>query len=90
MLQTISIVVSGKVQGVYYRQSTKEKALVIGVSGTVKNLKDGNVFIVATGTKEQLEQLSKWCKQGPPGANVVNVIVEDVPLMLFEKFSIVQ
>jgi acylphosphatase len=49
MLQTISITVIGLVQGVYYRQSTKEKALELGISGFVKNLPDGNVRILATG-----------------------------------------
>ena len=60
MLQTISITISGLVQGVYYRQSTKEKALELGIAGIVKNLPDGNVFILATGTGEQLDQLVQW------------------------------
>ena len=77
MLQTISITVSGIVQGVFYRQSTKEKALELGISGIVKNLPDGNVYIVATGTSGQLDQLVQWCKQGPPRAKVTAVNVEE-------------
>src|SRR5690349_14995665 len=78
MEQTISITVSGMVQGVYYRQSTKEKALELGISGRVKNLPDGNVHILATGTAELLDQLVQWCKQGPPHAKVTGVQVENV------------
>ena len=48
-------------QGVYYRQSTKEKALELGISGIVKNLPNGNVQILATGTDDQLDQLVQWC-----------------------------
>ena len=57
MLQTISIVVKGKVQGVFYRQSTREKAKGLGIRGTVKNLENGNVEIIATGTPEQIANM---------------------------------
>ncbi|THU39968.1 acylphosphatase [Niastella caeni] len=88
MEQTISITVSGVVQGVYYRQSTKEKALELGVSGIVKNLPDGDVQIVATGTADQLEQLVQWCKQGPPHAKVTAVNVEETTKQVFMGFAI--
>jgi acylphosphatase len=88
MLQTISITVSGIVQGVYYRQSTKEKALELGISGIVKNLPDGNVHILAAGTTEQLDQLVQWCKQGPRHAKVTSVDVERVDEQVFMGFVI--
>lgn len=88
MLQTISITVSGIVQGVYYRQSTKEKALELGISGIVKNLPDGNVHILATGTSELLDQLVQWCKQGPKHAKVTEVNVENVEVQKFFGFTI--
>ena len=88
MEQTISITVSGMVQGVYYRQSTKEKALELGISGLVKNLPDGNVQILATGTADQLDQLVQWCKQGPPHAKVTGVQVEQVAPEVFMGFVI--
>ena len=88
MLQTISITVSGVVQGVFYRQSTKEKALELGISGLVKNLPDGNVQIVATGTSDQLDQLVQWCKQGPSRAKVTEVNVEQVTQQVFMGFVI--
>jgi acylphosphatase len=88
MLQTISITVIGIVQGVFYRQSTKEKALELGISGIVENLPDGNVHIVATGTSVQLDQLVQWCKQGPPRAKVTAVNVEEVTQQVFMGFVI--
>lgn len=88
MLQTISITVSGQVQGVYYRQSTKEKALELGVSGIVKNLPDGDVHILATGTADQLDKLVIWCKQGPPHAKVAGVQVKEVDPQVFMGFAI--
>ena len=90
MLQTVEINVSGRVQGVFYRQSTKEKALELGIKGKVMNLDDGNVKIIATGTKEQLNKLADWCKTGPPKARVTNVDVQELSLQSFENFSIVR
>jgi acylphosphatase len=88
MVQTISITVSGFVQGVFYRQSTKEKALELGISGIVKNLPDGNVHIVATGTRDQLDQLVQWCRQGPPRAKVTAVNIEEEAPQVFMGFVI--
>ncbi len=88
MQQTISIIVTGKVQGVFYRQSTKEKAVVLGLTGKVMNLPDGTVKIVATGSSESLDLFTAWCKQGPPKAIVKLVTVETVPLQVFKKFTI--
>jgi acylphosphatase len=87
-MKTISITVSGKVQGVFYRQSTKEKAVASGITGTVENLKNGDVHIVATGTEEQLAALTTWCHQGPSRAVVNKVEIKELPLQLFERFSI--
>lgn len=90
MLQTISITVTGKVQGVFFRQSTKETALQLDITGEVKNMDDGNVKIIATGTKQQLDVLIEWCKKGPPKAVVTNVHVKNLPLQEFVCFSIVR
>jgi acylphosphatase len=90
MEQTISITVSGMVQGVYYRQSTKEKAVELGISGMVKNLPDGKVHILATGTSDQLDQLVQWCKQGPPHAKVTDVHVENLAREVFMGFAIMR
>lgn len=90
MLKTVSIIVTGKVQGVFYRQSTKEKATALDIKGEVKNLQDETVCIIASGTAEQLKQLIEWCRQGPPRAKVTNVLVEEMNLKSFDTFSIVR
>lgn len=88
MLKTVSIKVIGKVQGVFFRQSTKEKAIALGIGGTVRNQPDGSVYILATGTNEQLKELSDWCTQGPPRASVSSIEINEQPLESFSGFSI--
>lgn len=76
MKVTVGILVKGKVQGVYYRQLTREQAIKIGVTGFVQNLKDGDVYLVAQGSEEQLQHLIIWCKRGPLLARVDSVSQE--------------
>lgn len=90
MLETIRLIVEGKVQGVFYRQSTREKAIALGITGTVKNLPDGRVEIIATGTPEQLNRLTRWCNQGPPDAVVTKVSSTPLPLQSFHNFIIIR
>jgi acylphosphatase len=90
MQKTISIEVAGKVQGVYYRQSTLQYATAHQLTGTVKNNPDGNVLIVATGSPEQLEALIDWCKKGPLRAVVTNVLVQEQSFQIFTNFSIIR
>ena len=81
MIKQIEITVTGKVQGVFFRERTKGEASKVGIVGTVKNLPYGNqVFIVAQGEEEKLAQLIGWCHQGPPTAVVEKVEVIDVPV----------
>lgn len=88
MQHTLSIIISGKVQGVYFRQSAKEKALALGLTGQVKNLRDGKVYIIVTGIQEQLRIFTDWCKKGPPRAVVAGVEITELPLKLFDNFTI--
>jgi acylphosphatase len=88
MLKTVSILIQGKVQGVWYRQSSKEKALSLGIGGSVSNQPDGSVSITATGTAEQLNEFIAWCRQGPPRALVIHVDVKELPQQIFEGFEI--
>lgn len=90
MLQSISITVDGLVQGVFYRQSTKAKAVELGITGEIKNKPDGTVYILATGTEAQLNNLVDWCKKGPEMAIVTKVNVENITLQAFKGFSIVK
>ncbi|MBS1566981.1 MAG: acylphosphatase [Bacteroidetes bacterium] len=77
-------------QGVFYRQSTREKAVSLGLAGTVRNNPDGSVTVVASGDKEQLDELVSWCRQGPPSARVNNVVVREESLQSFNDFKIVR
>jgi len=87
-MKTLSIIVSGKVQGVFYRQSTKELAIALELKGHVKNLPDDTVEIVVTGEDEQIDKLVKWCHVGPPKAEVADVVVSELSLQTFDKFVI--
>ena len=65
--------VSGRVQGVYFRASTREQALRLGLSGHARNLDDGRVEVLAFGEDEAVEALARWLQQGPPTARVAAV-----------------
>lgn len=67
---TRRFVVTGRVQGVYYRASTREKALQLRLLGYAKNLSDGSVEVVASGNAGDVESLEQWLWQGPPTAKV--------------------
>ena len=89
-MQTIRIKIEGEVQGVFFRQTTQEKARELGLKGTVKNCDDDSVEIIATGTKEQLDKLITWCREGPPRATVTNVTTQELSLQTFYNFSIIR
>jgi len=69
--------VSGKVQGVFYRASTRDKARSLGVSGWAKNLPDGRVEVVACGSQDAVAALSDWLWEGSPPSHVDAVECED-------------
>ena len=71
-------VVAGKVQGVWFRASTREQAVRLGLRGYAKNLDDGRVEVLAIGEDAALATLEKWLWQGPRLARVAKVEREDV------------
>ena len=86
----ISIIISGRVQGVFFRYKTKHEAEKLGLTGWVRNNGDGSVEILAEGDKDKLEELVKWCKEGPRSAQVKNVEVKWLLyLEEFKKFIII-
>jgi acylphosphatase len=71
-------VVTGRVQGVFYRASTREEAIRLGLLGWVRNREDGSVELVACGEESILSQLEHWLWQGPKFAEVSGVQVNEV------------
>jgi acylphosphatase len=70
--------VRGRVQGVWFRASTAERAAALGLRGRAENLADGSVLVHAAGTPEALAALVAWLHEGPPMARVDSVDVEDI------------
>ena len=87
MNSRVHVFVSGKVQGVFFRSSTKFLAEKLGLSGWVRNLIDGRVEAVFEGDKEAVEKMVEWCRKGPESARVtgLEVVAED-PLGEFKGF----
>ncbi|MFW5453968.1 acylphosphatase [Thioalkalivibrio sulfidiphilus] len=69
--------VSGRVQGVFYRASTRREAQRLGLSGHAKNLPDGRVEVLAAGPCAAVDELEAWLWQGPPAAQVDEVLAEE-------------
>ena len=78
--------VSGKVQGVWFRSSTRREAERLGVTGYAINLDDGNVEVYAVGYPAELEELEAWLNEGPPRAKVTAVERRDVPIETADGF----
>ena len=89
MKTCVDVIISGIVQGVWFRVSTKEKAEQLGITGWVRNTSDGNVEAIFEGEEYLIKKMLQWCQQGPPHARVENVIVKNqYSNNGFEDFSI--
>jgi acylphosphatase len=73
MKTQILVLISGRVQGVWYRASTKQKAEELGLTGWVKNTADGNVEAMFEGDEATVHKMITWCRVGPPLAQVADV-----------------
>ena len=71
------LLISGRVQGVWYRDSCRAEAERLGVAGSARNLPDGRVEVIAEGEPEAVAALEAWCGLGPPRAAVVRVVGTD-------------
>lgn len=70
--------VSGRVQGVFFRASTRNEAQRLGVAGSARNLADGRVEVIARGSEDALSALERWLWHGPPSARVDDVTREAI------------
>ena len=83
------LIIKGIVQGVSFRYYTQREARKYGVAGWVRNLPDGSVAALFEGEEEDIEAMIQWCRQGPPGARVTEVIVQpDEYQGEFQSFSV--
>ena len=69
--------ITGRVQGVWFRESCREVADRLGVAGSVRNRADGTVEVVVEGPAQEVEALVAWCRTGPPAAEVTGVDVAE-------------
>ena len=89
-MQTVNLLIKGKVQGVFYRVAAKEVADKLGVTGWIKNIPEGRVEAMVTGTEDQLKQFIEWCRQGPGKAVVTDVIVTPLGEHPFKEFTVMR
>ncbi len=89
MKSKVHVIISGRVQGVWFRADTKQTAEQLGITGWVRNTFDGNVEAVFEGDEENIKEMLDWCHHGPPSAEVENVEIEkQTPSNGFDGFSI--
>lgn len=82
-------IISGKVQGVWYRASTEKKARELNLTGWVKNLSNGDVEVLACGPETDVQHLHAWLRRGPERAKVEKVVAEELPWQEHETFAVV-
>lgn len=84
----LKFLISGKVQGVWFRASTQEEAQSLGLTGWARNLPDGRVEVLACGERDKLEKLQAWLHKGPPLAKVTEVTFEELEWQEFDRFGV--
>jgi acylphosphatase len=80
-------IVSGRVQGVFFRASTQEQALALGICGHARNLPDGRVEVLACGEEQAVSALCAWLQTGPAQAQVIDVQCAGVEVTVPAGFS---
>jgi acylphosphatase len=84
----LRIHVKGYVQGVGFRWNAAMEAKSLGITGFVKNLDDGSVYVEAEGSKQQLDIFVEWCRSGPGRSRVKSVETEELPSAGYTEFNI--
>ena len=82
----VRFLISGRVQGVYFRAYTRDEARSLGLQGWVRNLPDGRVEVLAQGDPGKLKAFESWCRKGPPHARVQDVMVVEEETESTEPF----
>ena len=84
----LDLVIEGRVQGVGYRYYAKMEAESLCIRGSVKNMRNGTVFLTAQGEKQAIEIFVTWCYKGPPGATVRDIEIVQGKTEAFSEFSV--
>ena len=87
-MQATRFIVSGRVQGVFFRASTREQAQRLGLRGHARNLPDGRVEVLAVGADDAIRQLEQWLQHGPPSARVDHVERSSAEVEARDDFSV--
>jgi len=90
MVKHLDIIVKGKVQGVFFRASTKAVANQLGVRGTVKNNPDGSVSIEAEADEALIGMFLDFCHEGPENAQVEEVLTTEGPVKNYRNFEVLK
>ncbi len=89
-MKRIHLIISGRVQGVYFRHHTNIEANKLGLKGLVRNLGNGSVEVIAEGKEQEINQIIEFCKKGPDRARVDNIEIDyQEPKNEFKEFSII-
>jgi acylphosphatase len=88
-MHSLHLKVHGLVQGVFFRKHTREKAMSLSISGTVRNCEDSSVEIYAEGAERALNEFTEWCRVGPEGARVDRLDINETPLKNYSGFRII-
>ena len=89
-MKCFQLKIKGKVQGVWFRGSTKQIAEELGLKGFVRNEPDGSVYVEGEGDELKLTAFIEWCKKGPQLARVIDVEWEEVPLKNYKIFEVIR
>ena len=89
-MKTLHLIISGKVQGVFFRAKAKKVAEKYEIKGWIKNTADEKVEALITGEPGNLNEFVTWCKTGPERAKVEDVIISQKPEIIFENFEVIR
>lgn len=89
-MKSLRLVVKGRVQGVFFRASTKAVADQMGVKGIIKNLPDGTVYIEAEANEFIMPDFVDWCKYGPDDARVDDISIDEIEFKNYRNFDILK
>jgi acylphosphatase len=87
-MQTVHLLITGKVQGVFFRETARKVAEKLNIKGWIKNTRDEKVEAMISGEEKDVNDFINWCKTGPDRAEVEEVMVSGQPETFFKEFEV--